>query len=175
MTLQPDYVEFLTDDLRPALARMEELTERQDGWINFEPAVDTDDLPPARTGLAGLITGRGPDVPLATWTPGVQGGAARSGAGSAAGRRAKGRPTPPSVGIHHGAGPGARARLDAAGCGVPHGWVVLQDHSKRGLVVAVPPDVPHADVLGWLLRAAAALSTVRLDRDWRAAVYLRTV
>jgi hypothetical protein len=169
VTLEPDYVEFLTDDLGPALIRMAELTEREEGWINFEPAVDTDDLPPPRTGLAGLITGRGPDVPVATWTPGVRPGLE---AGSA--RRARGRPEPPSIGIHHGAGPGARARLVAAGHPVPEGWVVLQDHSKRGLVVAVPPAVAHAEVLGWLLRATTVLSTVPLDRDWRAAVYLRS-
>lgn len=160
MTLEPDYVEFLTDDLTAVLARMAELAERQDGWINFEPGVDVDDLPPARTGLAGLITGRGPDVPLATWTPG-------------AAPRGRGRGEPPSIGLQHGAGPGARARLAEAGHPVPQGWVVLQDHAKRGLVVAVPPAVTHADVLGWLLGAAAVLSTVPLDRDWRAAVYVR--
>jgi hypothetical protein len=170
VTLEPDYVEFLTDDLTPALARMAELTEREEGWINFEPAVDTDDLPPPRTGLAGLITGRGPDVPVATWTPGVRPPATEAGSGT----RPRGRPHPPNIGIHHGAGPGARARLDAARHPVPEGWVVLQDHSKRGLVVAVPQAVAHADVLGWLLRAAALLSTVPLDRDWRAAVYLRS-
>ena len=168
MTLEPDYVEFLTDDLSPVLARMAELTERQEGWINLEPAVDTDDLPPPRTGLAGLISGRGPDVPVATWTPGVL--PAELGS-----RRGKGRGEPPSIGIHHGAGPGARARLDAAGRRVPQGWVVVQDHSKRGLVVAVPPTVPHREVLEWLLGATAALSTVPLDRDWRAAIYVRSL
>lgn len=159
MTIAPDYVEFLTDDLSPAVARMAELTERRDGWINFEPAVDEDDLPPPRSGLAGLLTGRGPDVPLATWTPG---------------RMRGDRGEPPSVGVHHGAGPGARARLIAAGRPVPQGWVVLQDHAKRGLVAAVPPAVPHDEVLAWLLAAATALSTVPVGRDWRAAVYVRT-
>jgi hypothetical protein len=160
VTLEPDYVEFLTDDLTAVLARMADLAERQDGWINFQPAVDVDDLPPARTGLAGLITGRGPDVPLATWTPG-------------AAPRGRNRGELPSIGLQHGAGPGARARLDAAGHPVPQGWVVLQDHAKRGLVVAVPPAVAHVELLEWLLRAAAVLSTVPLDRDWRAAVYVR--
>ena len=160
VTLEPDYVEFLIDDLGAVLARMAELTERQEGWINFEPAVDTEDLPPPRTGLAWLLSGRGPDVPLATWTPGTMG----SG-------RGRGRGEPPSVGVRHGVGPGARARLEAAGQPVPRRWVVLQDHSKRGLVVVVPPAVPHPEVLGWLLRATALLSAVPLDRDWRAAVY----
>ena len=161
MTLEPDYVEFLLDNLDPVLARMAELTERQEGWINLEPAVDVDDLPPPRTGLAWLLSGRGPNVPLATWAPGV----------GPVGRR---RGAPPNVGIRHGAGAGARARLEAAGRPVPAGWVVLQDHSKRGLVVAVPPAVPDLEVLGWLLGATVVLSTVPLDRDWRAAIYLTT-
>ena len=54
---------------------------------------------------------------------------------------------------------------------MPDGWVVLQDHSKKGLVVAVPPATGHADVVEWLLGAATLLSTVPLTGQWRAAVY----
>jgi hypothetical protein len=166
VTLEPDYVEFTSDDLSTVVARMAALSQVLDGWINFQPAVDVDDLPPPRTGLGGLLSGRGPDVPLATWTPGA----------SRRRRGADAEPVlvePPSVGLQHGSGPAAVVRLQAADHPVPDGWVVMQDHAKRGLVVAVPPAVPHEDVLAWLLRAAAILSTVPLDRDWRAAVYAR--
>ncbi|MCA1691171.1 MAG: hypothetical protein ABR540_13610 [Acidimicrobiales bacterium] len=152
----PDYVEFTADDLGAVLVPMSALGEDGNGWINFEPAINVDDLPPPRTGLAALLSGRGPDVPLATWTPGTAKG---------------GRPEPPTIGIQHGAGPGARARLEETGRGVPKGWVVLQDHSKRGLVVAVSPSVGHDEIVAWLLAAAKVLSTVPLDREWRAAVY----
>ena len=163
MTLEPDYVEFSSEDLTAVLPPMAALAEALVGWINFEPAVDADDLPPPRTGLAGLLSGRGPDVPLATWTP----GAARRRRGSADVILAE----PPSVGLRHASGPAAAARLEASGHPVPKGWVVLQDHAKRGLVVAVPPAVTHADLLRWLLRAATILSTVPLYRQWRAAIY----
>lgn len=168
MTLEPDYVEFTTDDLSAAIERMEQLAISLDGWINFEPAVDVEDVPPPRTGLAGLISGRGPDVPLATWTPGAA-RRRRSGQGSSTAGAVM--TEPPSVGLQHASGPAAATRLRELHHPVPQGWVVLQDHSRRGLVVAVPPAVAHGDVLRWLLRAASALSTVPLDREWRAAVY----
>lgn len=153
---EPDYVEFSPDDPAEVLAVMEGMASSHEGWINFEPAVLVDDVPPPKSGLAALVSGRGPDVPLATWSPG---------------EARRGRPEPPTVGLQHGSGPGARARLAEGGRAVPEGWIVLQDHSKKGLVVAVPPTVAHADVVDWLLGAAALLSRVPLTGRWRAAVY----
>jgi len=48
---------------------------------------------------------------------------------------------------------------------------VTQDYVRKGLVISVPPDVAHADVLRWLLRAARAVSSVPLAGTWRASVY----
>ena len=157
---EPDYVEFTPDDPAPVVALMEAMVAAHQGWINFEPAVLVDDVPPPRSGLGALISGRGPDVPRATWPPGE----ARPG-----------RTEPPTVGVQHGSGPGARARLAERGRAVPDGWVVLQDHSKKGLVVAVPPTVDHASVVDWLLGASALLSQVPLTGRWRAAVYSASV
>ncbi|MFP5319240.1 MAG: hypothetical protein ACLGI2_13240 [Acidimicrobiia bacterium] len=162
---EPDYVEFGPDDPGAIVAVMEGMAVSHEGWINFEPAVLVDDVPPPRTGLAALVSGRGPDVPLGTWAPGE----ARKGRSGRSGH--PGRPEPPTVGLQHGSGPGARARLADAGRAVPEGWVVLQDHSKKGLVVAVPPTVAHLEVVDWLLGAAALLSRVPLTGRWRAAVY----
>ena len=153
---EPDYVEFHPDDIAAVVDRMAAMLATRRGWINFEPAVLVDDVPEPKSGLFGLMSGRGPDVPLATWTPGEE---------------RKGRAEPPTIGLQHGSGPGARARLAENGRGVPDGWVVLQDHSRKGLVVAVPPAVPHGDVVAWLLGAARVLSTVPLTGRWRAAVY----
>jgi len=162
---EPDYVEFTADDPAAVVAVMELMAAGHEGWINFEPAVLIDDVPPPRSGLGALLSGRGPDVPLATWAPGES----RKGRSRRSGH--PGHTEPPTVGVQHGSGPGARARLAEGGRAVPDGWVVLQDHSKKGLVVAVPPAAPHADVVDWLLGASALLSQVPLTGRWRAAVY----
>jgi hypothetical protein len=75
------------------------------------------------------------------------------------------------VGILHSAGARAGATLAELGHGVPDGWVVLQDFSKKGLVLAVPPAVDHRTVVAWLLRASELLSRVPLTGRWRAVVY----
>lgn len=158
MTLAaPDYVEGITADrLGPVLDRMARLARDHVGWVNFEPAVLDEDIPPDKSGIFSLFSGRGPEVPLATWTPG---------------EARRNRTEPPTIGILHGSGPRARARLEEAGCPVPEGWVVMQDSPKKGLVVAVPPAVGNGEVVAWLLGAATALSRVPLTGRWRAAFY----
>jgi hypothetical protein len=158
VTAEPEYVEFVEGSVNEVVDRMSRLTTARKGWMNFEPAVALEDVPPARDGLFALFSGRGPDVPLATWVPGTAPG----------GRR---RPEPPTIGILHPAGPRASATLAESGHAVPDGWAVVQDYSKKGLVVAVPPSVPHAEVVEWLLDAASALTVVPLTGRWRAAVY----
>jgi len=61
--------------------------------------------------------------------------------------------------------------LAQLGHAVPDGWVVVQDHVRKGLVVALPDTVAPADALEWLLRAARLLSTVPLQGGWRAAIF----
>ena len=151
--IEPRYVEFRPDDLWPVLPFMERMAASHTGWINFEPAIHEEDTPPERSGLFGnLFTARGPDVPLATWTPG------EARRGGAVGRA--------MLGILHASGPKAAKRVD-----IPTGWVRLQDHAKKGLVVAVPTDVGHKEALTWLLGATEKLSVVPLTGQWRAVVY----
>ena len=57
---------------------------------------------------------------------------------------------------------------------VPLGWRRLQDHPKRGLVLAPTPATTPEEldaVLDWLLRATGALCPVRRTGEWRALVY----
>jgi hypothetical protein len=54
---------------------------------------------------------------------------------------------------------------------LPDGWVVSQDHARRGLIVVAPPDVAHAVVLTWALDAGAALAMVPLTGTWQAEVH----
>jgi hypothetical protein len=64
------------------------------------------------------------------------------------------------------------ARLATAGLVLPEGWKLVQDHPRRGLVVAPARGAGSESVLGWLLEAGTILSAVRLTGDWQAEVHL---
>lgn len=157
MTAEPRYLEFDVDQLDEVLAAMDAASQAQKGWINFEPAVRLDDLPPPDGGFFSLFSGRGPAVPLATWTP--------------ASTEGRGRAQPAMIGLQHPAGGKAKPLLERFGHPVPDGWPVTQDYVKKGLVVAVPPTAANDDVVRWLLRAATLLSTLPLAGGWRATIY----
>lgn len=139
------------------VARMDELADAGAGWVNLQPGIDPDDAPQAEPGLFGLFSGRGPVVPVATWTAPAP--TRRGGRG------------PEEVGIQHPAGPRAAARLAEAGVPVPAGWRVVQDHPRRGLVAQVAPGTPHREVAEWLLGATARLAAVPVTGWWRATVH----
>ncbi len=156
MTSEPRYLEFDPDQPGEVVATMDAMSGAGKGWVNFEPAVDVDDVP-AESGTFSLFSGRGPSVPLGTWTAGTS--------------TRRGRAEPVMLGLQHPAGSKAKPLLAGFGHPVPDGWVVMQDHVRKGLVVAVPATVESSAALGWLLRAARLLSTVPLTGRWRAAVY----
>ena len=153
MTSQPTYVEFQPDRAEEVVAAM----EAGAGWVNFEPAVDVEDVAAAGSSTFSIFSGRGPVVPLGTWTPPATQG--------------RGRRDPAMLGLQHPAGSKAKPLLAELGHPVPEGWVVVQDHVRKGLVVALPETVVAADALAWLLRAARLLSTIPLQGGWRAAIY----
>ncbi|MGI8806990.1 MAG: hypothetical protein ACR2KK_03950 [Acidimicrobiales bacterium] len=157
MTSEPQYVEFQPESADDVVATMAAMAATGNGWVNFEPAVHVDDVPAEGSGAFSLFSGRGPVVPLGTWTPGST--------------SRRGRAEPAMLGLQHPAGSKAKPHLTALGHPVPDGWVVVQDHVRKGLVVAVPPDVGPDIALRWLLRAAKLLSTIPLTGGWRAAVY----
>jgi hypothetical protein len=156
VTSEPRYVEFDPGRAGEVLAAMSAMGEAGKGWANFEPAVDVDDVP-AESGTFSLFSGRGPAVPLGTWTPGST--------------TRRGRVEPAMLGLQHPAGTKAKRLLTERGHPVPEGWIVVQDHVRKGLVVSVPPDVAPAEALDWLLGAATLLSTIPLTGRWRAALY----
>ncbi|HVF14299.1 MAG TPA: hypothetical protein VM942_06840 [Acidimicrobiales bacterium] len=154
---EPRYLEFDPERPDDVVATMDAMAAAGRGWVNFEPAVLLDDVPPAGGGFFGLFSGRGPDVPLATWTA------------PTAPRRGRGEPA--MIGLQHGAGRRIEPHLAEMGQPMPDGWVVVQDYVKKGLVVSVPSGVPSSEVLEWLLAAARAVSSVPLEGMWRASVY----
>lgn len=158
MALDPVVIEFQEDERGPVVGRMAAMAAEGRGWLNVTPGLDVDpeDAPAPRSGLGSLFSSRGPTIPLGTWMPAQ-------------------RRDPSTVGIQHGEGPKAIDLLAEWGAPVPEGWRVVQDHPKRGLVVATPTTtaVDELDaVLAWLLRAAGALCAWPRTGEWRALCYL---
>jgi hypothetical protein len=157
MVAEPLVIEFDEKYRTPVVARMATMTASRQGWINLTPGLDVDVAPPQRSALVNLFGARGPDVPLATWTP-----------------PAKGDREASTVGIHHGQGPRIANHLAEAGFPVPDGWRLLQDHPKRGIVCAVPATTDETELdalLDWLLRATGVLCPVPRTGEWRALCY----
>jgi hypothetical protein len=158
----PYAVEFSESNAQDVLRAMRDKAGGQ-GWLNFQPQVPEEHEHQARGMgsaigvLFGAIFGaRGPAVPLCTWVP-MPGD----------------RPPHVEIGIQHARGTRAAQQLAEAGCPVPEAWRVLGDHPKRGLVVAVPVDADHGEVLHWLMAAGQQLSTVPLTGRWTAGVFTK--
>lgn len=124
------------------------------GWVNLWPDVGDDELP-QRRGLFSLFSGMGPAVPLCTWVA----------------PQPDQKPPHIELGIQHASGPKAAARLAEQGHPLPERWVVLADHPKRGLVVAVHPAATVATTLDWLIAAGTALARAPIPERWRATIH----
>ena len=153
----PDVVELRPDEPDEIVAAMTALAAAQRGWITLQPGIRPEDAPPPRSVLGAIFSGSGPPVPVCTWVA----------------PEPSQKPPHPELGVLHQSGPKAIRRLDEAGVQLPEHWVVLADHPRRGLMIAVHPDSPHGEVLDWLLRAGAALTRVPLTGAWQAAVHGR--
>jgi hypothetical protein len=151
----PEVVEFRPPDLDVVVQAMAELTTAQRGWITLQPGIRPEDAPPPRSVLGALFSGSGPPVPVCTWVA----------------PESRQKPPHAELGILHQTGPKAIRRLSDAGVEVPDRWVVLSDHPRRGLVIAVHPDSAYDEVLTWLLQAGRALTRVPLTGAWQAAVH----
>ena len=153
-------IEFLPPDYGEVAGQLDRLRGAGSGWVNLLPgvpegAVDVD--PP--TGLFAFFGTRQPPVTMATVMP-----------ARAERREVEGM----SVGVMHPTGPKAVARLAEAGVSVPDGWVVRQDHARRGLVLRTAPAASSADVVEWCVHAGTALCLADMTGMWRAVVYLPT-
>ena len=151
-------IEFVPPDDGEVAARLAQVTEAGDGWINLLPGVpeDSPDLIPP-TGLSALFGSRQPPVTMATLMPA---------------RPDRKDPEGLTVGLMHPTGAKAAARLAEAGVAVPDGWVVRQDHARRGLLLRCPVGTDGASVIEWCVRAGTELCRADLTGRWQAVVYL---
>jgi hypothetical protein len=151
-------MEFRLPDVDPVADALSMLAEAGDGWLNLMPGIYEDEAdvnPP--TGLFSFFGTRQPPVTMATVMPPKRERAASEGM---------------SVGLMHPTGPKAIARLAEAGITVPEGWVVRQDHARRGLVLRTAVGAAPADVITWCVRAGTELCRAEMTGAWRAVVYL---
>ena len=128
------------------------------GWINLMPGIDEEasDVHP-RAGLFAFFGNNAAPVTMTTVMPPKKDRSDTEGL---------------TVGIMHPTGGKAVERLAEAGVTVPDGWVVRQDHARRGLLLRTPVAVDDADVIDWSVRAGTALCRAEMTGRWRAVVYL---
>ncbi len=154
MAIDRTVTRFHRNDLETVVAEMTRFAVGADGrrWVNITPDVDDDEIATGSR-VGRLFSGRGPVVPLATWFPEHD-------------RRGATEPT--QLGIAHAAGKNAIPRLGARGITLPDDWVVVQDHQRRGIVVAVPPWAALDSVVGYVASALVVLSPFETSGDFVA-------
>jgi hypothetical protein len=151
-------IEFRPPDVAAVADSLGRLRAAGSGWINLLPGIpeEAEDVRP-RAGLFAFFGNNAAPVTMTTVMP------------PKADRRAAEGVT---VGVMHPTGGKAVARLAEAGVAVPEGWVVRQDHARRGLLLQTPPDADDAAVLTWAIAAGTALCLAEMTGQWRAVVYL---
>jgi hypothetical protein len=151
-------IEFRPPELTEVADALAPLRDAGSGWINLLPGVEEEAADPRTSaGLFAFFGNRAAPVSMGTVMPPPKERRAREGV---------------TVGIMHPTGAKAIARLAESGVPLPEGWVVRQDHARRGLLVRTPPEAANADILSWSVRAGAALCRADMTGEWRAVVYL---
>lgn len=133
---------------------MDRLSGAGAGWVNVLPRIrDEEEARPTSLRFFTLFSGGGIGVTMATWIPaGPDQDQARLGVTHVTGRRAV-------------------TELAARSVELPAGWLVEQDHRRRGLVLRLPAGEPHEKVIEWALAAVRALVAPALVLGWRAEIY----
>jgi hypothetical protein len=154
-----DKFEFTPPAFDRVTGYLHRLIEAGQGWINLLPGVELEEdeqqtMPP---GLFSLFGNRQPPVTMCTLMPARPTRRAADGV---------------TVGVMHPTGGKAVARLAEAGVAMPAGWLVRQDHPRRGLVILTCHGDSETDVIQWALRAGTALCRKEMTGEWQAVVYL---
>jgi hypothetical protein len=151
-------IAFTAADVTAVADELGRLRAAGGGWINLLPGIDEEasDVHP-RAGLFAFFGNNAAPVTMTTLMPPKKDRRETEGV---------------TVGLMHPTGGKAVARLAEAGVTVPDGWLVRQDHARRGLLLRTPVSVSELDVLTWSVRAGTALCRAEMTGRWRAVVYL---
>jgi hypothetical protein len=155
---QTKTIEFTPPELEGVADALRMLRDASSGWINLMPGIDEDaaDVHP-RAGLFAFFGNQAAPVTMTTVMPPRKDRRDTEGL---------------TVGIMHPTGGKAVARLAEDGVTMPDGWLVRQDHARRGLLVRTPVAVSEDDVIDWSVRAGTALCRAEMTGRWQAVVYL---
>lgn len=155
MKIQPTVVEIESlDEVGEVLAAMEAATRTGRGWVNVQAEVVDESAVPPASALSYFFRRNTPDIALGTWTPPVP---QRPG-------------SPQSLGVQHRLGARLLPLFDDFGIERPDTWRRLQDSPRRGLVVEVPADEPHEEVLRWLLRVIRSATPLATTGRYRVVL-----
>ncbi len=142
------------DEVAEVLASMEAAARTGRGWVNVQAELGRRDR-----GAPHL----GPDALLPAQHP-----RRRPGHLDAA------RPAAPrlaaDLGVQHRLGAKLLPLFDDFGIERPDTWRRLQDSPRRGLVVEVPADDPHDEVLRWLLRVIRSATPLATTGGYRVVL-----
>ncbi len=159
MALESREVSFHHHDRESVLDGMTRLARDSDGqrWVNIEPDIDQGEI---HTGSLfwRMFSSRGPVIPKLTWVPA---------------HTVRGRRQHTQVGLSHATGANAIDRLGNAGVEIPSGWVTVQDHTRRGLLFALPDDQSPDVVVSLAVAAIRALSPFEFEDHYLATFWSR--
>jgi hypothetical protein len=136
--------------------RISALEAAGSGWVNLRPIIAEEHLPDP-PGFFAIFGNSAHRVPTGTWLAGKRlpdGTAKRS-----------------TVGLQHSTGPRLARRLTELGLPLPEGWVITQDHPRRGLVAKLPDGASSLDTVEWLVRAGTVVCAVPVTGRWSADVH----
>ncbi|MFL2697160.1 MAG: hypothetical protein ACJ0F6_01775 [Acidimicrobiales bacterium] len=102
-----------------------------------------------------MFSSRGPIVPKFTWVPSYE---------------RKGQVIPAQIGITHPVGTKAIERIKDFEMQIPEGWVLHQDHPKRGMVLSLPEVYSQDEVISFAVRMLQILSPFDFDSNYVASV-----
>ncbi len=151
---------FIIDSADPddLVEVLDEAAGTPGAWVNVEPDID-DALRDEVSGLFAWFSAKGAQVPVGTFVAGT------------------GRDVP-SIGVDHGYGRGAGDRLREANLSAPGGWLLRQDHPKRGLVWEAPREEPgladpigHGPLAQFLMEATSLFCPLPTDGRFRISVH----
>jgi len=156
---QKETFDFMPPDIDRLVGYLKVLTAAGAGWINLMPGVrvDEDQRTTVNAGVFALFGNRQAPVTMCTLMPASAKKAAHEGM---------------TIGLLHPTGNKAIARLADAGVALPAGWMVKQDHNRRGLVVRTRRGATESEIIEWALASGAALCREEMTGRWQAVVYL---